>query len=89
MTHENGMCATTPIAQNIYEFCVDLEIWVFGLVNFVIVNGLRPLSQGKLEQSTHKSSPNMPPGPPSLLVSQSPDVGDCDMAAESCQLPPQ
>ena len=32
----------------------DFEILVVGLVNFVLVNLLRPIARGKLAQSTHK-----------------------------------
>ena len=37
-------------------------------MSFVFVNQLCQLAHGKLTQSTHKSSPDLSPGPPSLMV---------------------
>ena len=47
------------------SFQIDFKI--IGLLNYVFVDLLRPLMQGKLAQSTHVQSPNLSPAPPSLL----------------------
>ena len=51
------------------DLWVVLEILVMGLVNFVLVYLLCPLTQeDKLAQSTHKSTPNLSQAAPSLLI---------------------
>ena len=49
---------------------LDFEIWVLGLVNFVFVCWLCPLTQGNLAQSGRKLSPNLTPVSPNLLMTK-------------------
>ena len=51
----------------LFARCLGLGILVISLVNFLLVNWLLPLMQGKLTQGTHKYSPTMSPTPPNLV----------------------